>query len=169
MPITLIASLIDHHTLDPMQPSNERRGFFRSITSMEYSPPVTPDLSSTRDIQCPFCVDHNEFSTSYWNASGTGWAQPNFKGVCPYCHQQVIKENMGVRKLCDELALKQAGGRVFFSYVGVVEPSGPCFDLLICSETLLDPYTGVENEVNANIYMQSLMKVGLHGSHHFVC
>jgi hypothetical protein len=73
---------------------------------------------------------------------------------------------MGIRKLCNEMALKRAGGRVFFSYEGVATLSDPSFDSLISSETLLDPYTGVENEVGSNAYMQSLMKVGLHGSHH---
>jgi len=115
MPITLVASLIDPHTLEPMQPSDERHEFFRSITSTEYSPPVTPDLDSDRKMQCPFCADH-EFSARYWDASGTGWAQPNFKGVCPNCQQDFTKESMGIRKLCDELALKRAGGRIFFSY-----------------------------------------------------
>jgi hypothetical protein len=68
---------------------------------------------------------------------------------------------MGIRKLCDELALKRAGGRIFFSYEKVVIPSDPFLTPpLICSETLLDPYTGVGNEADGNKYMQSLMKVG---------
>jgi len=128
MPITLVASLIDFYSLDPIQPSDERRNFFLTMTGTEYSPPVTPDLNSARNIQCPFCANYNEFSTSYWDASGTGWAQPNFKGVCPNCHQDFTKENMGIRKLCDELALKQARSRIFFSYEGVVAPSDPFFD-----------------------------------------
>jgi len=169
MPITLIASLVDPNTLDPIQPSDERRNFFQSITSTEYSPPVTPNLTSDRMVQCPFCANYNEFSTSHWNAAGTGWAQPNFKGVCPNCRQGFTKENMGIRKLCDELALGRAGGRIFFSYERVVTSSDPSFDQLIRSETLLDPYTGVENEAGANIYMQSLMKVGLHQSHRSFC
>ena len=76
---------------------------------------------------------------------------------------------MGIRKLCDEVALKRAGGRIFFSYEGAITTGDPSVDLLICSETLLDPYTGVENEANANEYMQSLIKVGLDESHLIVC
>ena len=72
---------------------------------------------------------------------------------------------MGIQKFCDELALKRAGGRIFFSYEGVVNPSAPPVDPLICSETLLDQYTGVENEADANTYMQNLMKVSPRGSH----
>ena len=116
MPITLIAALIDPYTLGAMQPSDERRSFFRSVTSTEYSPPVTLDLDSRCNIQCLFCAYHTELSTRYWNASGTGWAQPDFKGVCPICYQMFTKINLGVRKFCDELALKQAGGRIFFLY-----------------------------------------------------
>jgi len=118
MPITLIASLIDPHTLEPFGPSEERRDFFQAITQSEYSPPMTPDLSSTCNIRCPFCVDQTEFTPLYWNAYGTGWAQPNFNGICPVCYQTFTKENMGIRKFCDELALKRAGGQMFFSYEG---------------------------------------------------
>ena len=147
MPITLIASLIDPHTLDAMQPSDERRSFFASITSTEYSPPITPDLYSTRDIQCPRCPNYTGSSTYYWNASGTGWAQPNFKGLCPMCSQEFTKENMGIRKFCDELALKRAGGRIFFSYDGVrspgernppFDPSSPDFAVKRCSIRILE-------------------------------
>jgi len=127
MPITLIASLIDPHTLDPAQPSDERRRFFELITATEYSPPMAPDFNSARNIQCPYCAKQTGFSTRYWNASGTGWAQPNFKGICPICYKEFMKENMGIRKFCDELALKRAGGRIFFSYEGVVPTSDPAF------------------------------------------
>lgn len=116
MPITLVASLIDPQTLAPLEPSEERRNFFESITRTEYTPPVHPDLSSKRIIQCPFCANRNEFSIWYWNASGTGWAQPNFKDVCPVCSKTFTKENMGIRKFCDELALKRAGEKIYFSY-----------------------------------------------------
>jgi hypothetical protein len=116
MPTALITSLIDPHTLEPLQPSDERRTFFQSITRTGYSPPITIDFNSARNIQCPFCVNRTEFRIHYWNASGTGWAQPNFKGTCSVCNQTFTKENMGIRKLCDELALKMAGGRVFISY-----------------------------------------------------
>ena len=157
MPLTLIASLIDPHSLEPLQPSDERCSFFQSITSIEYSPPVTPDIDSAHNIQCPFCVKHKELSTRFWTESGTGWAQPNFKGVCPVSYQKFTKENMGIRKFCDELE----GG--YSSRTRDVNPSAPPFDPFICSETLLDQYTEVENEADANTYMQSLMKVSPRG------
>jgi len=142
MPITLIAALIDPYTLDAMQPSDERRSFFRSVTSTEYSPPVIHDLDSTCNIQCPFCVYHTEISTRYWNASGTGWAQPDFKGVCPICYQTFTKKNLGVRKFCDELALKNAGGRIFFSYESrhgrAICLLTPSFAAKLCSTLILE-------------------------------
>lgn len=116
MPITLVASLIDPHTLEPFEPSEERRAFFQSATNTEYSPPVIPDLDFAHTMRCPLCVDRTELSIRYWNVTGTGWAQPNFKVTCPVCYQAFTKETMGIRKFCDELALKRAGGRIFFSY-----------------------------------------------------
>ena len=163
--MALIASLIHPRTLEPLPPSDQRREFFRMFTNTEYSPPVTPDLDSTRNIQCPFCVKQNCFNTRFWTESGTGWAQPNFREVCPVCYRAFTKENMGIRKFCDELALKRARRRIFFSYEGVVNPSAPPFDPLVCSETLLDRYTGVENKTAANKRMRRLMKVSLRGSH----
>jgi hypothetical protein len=141
MPITLIAFLLDPHTLEPLEPSEERRSFFHYVTGIEYTPPVTPDLTLARNIQCPFCVKRTEFSTYYWNATETGWAQPNFKGECLVCHQTFTKENMGIRKFCDELALKRAGGKIFFSYelfTASESPSYPPFAVKLCSTRILE-------------------------------
>ena len=165
MPIALVASLINPHSLEPLQPSSARRSFFHSVTGITYSPPVLFDPDSVRaaNVRCPFCVNLTEIRTDYWTASGTGWAQPNFKGACPVCHRDFTKEVLGIRKFCDDLAWKRAGGTIFFSYEAVVPTSDPPFDPLICSETLLDPSTGVENKDEATKYMQSLMKVGVRG------
>jgi hypothetical protein len=141
MPITLIASLIDPHTLEPLEPSEERRSFFHSITGVEYSAPVTPDLTLARNIQCPCCVERTRFDLYWWSATGTGWAQPNFKGYCFVCHQTFTKEHMGIRKFCDELALKQAGGKIFFSYESSAAsdaPSYPPFTVKLCSTRILE-------------------------------
>jgi hypothetical protein len=141
MPITLIASLIDPHALEPLEPSGERRSFFHSITGIGYSPPVTPDLTSVRNIQCPICVRHTRLSTYYWNATRTGWAQPNFKSYCYVCDQTFTKENMGIRKFCDELASKRAGRRIFFSYESFTAsdaPSYPPLTVKLCSTRILE-------------------------------
>jgi hypothetical protein len=141
MPITLIASLIDPHTLEPLEPSEERRSFFHSITGIEYSLPMTRNLPSTRKIQCPFCVKRIRSSIYYWTAEKTGWAQPNFKSKCLVCNQTFTKENMGIRKFCDELALKRAGEKIFFSYESSTaseSPSYPPFTVKLCSTRLLE-------------------------------
>ena len=112
-----MASLIEPKTLQPSEPSTERREFFESTTDLPYAPPTGTELSDTIAVRCPCCVAPTRHHVPWWGSEGTGYAQPGFKVSCPECHKTFNKEAMGVRRFSDEVALRRTGSRLSFSFV----------------------------------------------------
>jgi len=117
LPLTLLASLIDPETLKPFGASPERLEFFESTTGMPYAPSTIIELSDAITIRCPCCVAPTQLHVPWWDPEGKGYAQPGFTFSCPECHKTFNKETMGVRRFCDEVALRRSGSKLAFSFV----------------------------------------------------
>ena len=116
MPLTLISSLIDEETLEPIAPSADRQAFFESTTSMSFAVPLTLDRSDTltEPLACPLCLAQN-YSVAWVAADEKGFAQPKFEHYCESCQQPFTKENIGVRRFAMELTTKRTGEKLYFS------------------------------------------------------
>ncbi|KAG8812482.1 hypothetical protein FRC18_002927 [Serendipita sp. 400] len=139
MPLTLISSLIDPKTLDPLPPSDERQRFFEETTNLPYDMPLITKRSDVFTLDCPFCANTNQLVR--WVADGEkGFAQPKFAHTCEICGESFRKSNIGVRRFCEEVTRRRAGDRVFIS------------------ETFLSPSTGLSAETSAVEIMMKLLK-----------
>jgi hypothetical protein len=115
MPVTLVASLIEPKSHEPHEPSQRRVHNFESLTRMPFNDPIDLTPHEIMLIECPRCLDLPRVNVLWWNSSGTGLAQDGFEAVCPTCEKTFTKETMGVRRLCDELALRRSGTPIAFS------------------------------------------------------
>ena len=115
MPVTLIASLIEPKSLEPYEPSQPRVHNFESLAGMPFNHPVETPLSETVSIACPRCLDPPRVSVPWWKSDGTGFAQGGFKVACAVCKKSFTKETMGVKRFCNELALRRSGTSIAFS------------------------------------------------------
>ncbi|KAG8765202.1 hypothetical protein FRC15_007150, partial [Serendipita sp. 397] len=137
MPLTLISSLIDPQTLDPLPPSETRQLFFEQVSQMPYHMPMVTDYSDILTLNCPFCAHPNQ--SVRWVADGeSGFAQTNFSHVCDQCGTSFNKSNIGVRRFCEEVTRRRTGERVFIS------------------ETLLQPLSGIKSEAHSIEIMTKL-------------
>jgi hypothetical protein len=112
---------------------------------------VTPYLTSARNIQGPFCVKRTEFGTHYWNATdrlGSAEFQRQMSCLPP----NIYEGEHGDTQILRRAGIKMGGRENILLVRVALLPT-------VCSETLLDPYTGVADEPVAEEYMQSLMKV----------
>jgi hypothetical protein len=140
MPLTLIPSLIDAQTLEPMQPSAERQAFFETTTSLKFAMPLVTDRSDALSLDCPFCLRKNDFVK--WVAGGEkGFAQPKFQHNCLSCRQTFTKLNIGVRRFAEEETRRRANEKVYLS------------------ETLLDPRSGVIDTKEATAFTIRMFRV----------
>ncbi|CAG7852909.1 SubName: Full=Uncharacterized protein {ECO:0000313/EMBL:CCA76091.1} [Serendipita indica DSM 11827] len=139
MPLTLVASLIQGQTLDPLSPSAERQHFFERTTGLPWYMPLTTDYSECLAVFCPLCQVIN--SRVRWVTDDeTGYAQAKFKHRCESCCKEFTKGAMGMRRFVDEVSLQRSGTKVFFS------------------ETLLEPPTGKVNEKAAQTFVEKVFK-----------
>ncbi|KAG8865591.1 hypothetical protein FRC20_009674 [Serendipita sp. 405] len=139
MPLTLISSLIDANTLEPLPPSEEQLEFFEYTTQIPYYTPINTDYSDVLTLRCPFCAYTNQLVR--WVADNKkGFAQTKFSHVCEQCIKPFTKSNIGVRRFCEEVTRRRAGERVFIS------------------ETLLNPLTGIMEEASSNELMDKLFQ-----------
>ena len=115
MPVTLIASLIEHKSLEPLEPSQSRVHNFESLAAVPFRHPSEISLSDTVSVACPRCLDAPLVSVPWWRLDGTGFAQDGFKATCAVCKKAFTKETIGVRRLCDELSLRRSGTEIAIS------------------------------------------------------
>lgn len=114
MPITLVASLIDTDTLEPLPPSDERETYFTKTASQPFISPLTTDYSDVFKLECPRC--HHQNSLVRWlTSTNTGFAQPDFSHKCERCGVDFDKGAIGVRRFADEVTRRRANQRVYFS------------------------------------------------------
>ncbi|CCA72245.1 hypothetical protein PIIN_06179 [Serendipita indica DSM 11827] len=140
MPLTLISSLIDGQSLDPLPPSTERQDIFERVTGLSWPLPLITEGSDCLSVPCPFCRTVNHLVR--WIADGgLGYAQASFKHRCESCNKQFTKPNMGMRRFVDEVSMRRSGQRVFFP------------------ETLLDPPSGTVNEKGADQFVEKAFKM----------
>lgn len=126
MPVTLVASLIEPKSLEPTEPSYDRVRNFESLADMPYNHPIEISLSETVSVSCPRCVNRPPVSVSWWRLDEKGFAQDGFKEACAACKKPFTKATIGIRRLCDELALRRSGTSIAFSSVPPVHtPSSP--------------------------------------------
>jgi len=158
-PLTLVASLAEPETLQPSEPSIERREFFESTTGMPYVPPTNVQLSDTITVRCPCCVSPTQHHVPWWNSEGTGYAQPGFKVSCAECHKTFKKRLWG---------LEGSVVRLLSVALAVSFHSRSSCPIQICSvsyqtlrETLLDPYTGKVDETMSEQYIKLMLVVSL--------
>ena len=117
MPLTLVASLIEPKSLEPYAPSNSRLDNFQSLAGpgVPFHNPFQFSPAETIAISCPRCQDPPPVGVPWWSSDGTGFAQDGFKAACARCHRSFTKETIGVRRFCDELALRISGSSIAFS------------------------------------------------------
>jgi len=116
MSLTLVSSLIDQQTLEPLAPSPQRQAFWESTTSMPFVAPLTVDHSDTvqAPVTCPFCLTPNHL-VNWVAANERGFAQPNFEYRCESCRQLFTRKNIGIERFAVEVAKKRAGLKVYLS------------------------------------------------------
>ncbi|KAG9042735.1 hypothetical protein FS842_002087 [Serendipita sp. 407] len=137
MPLTLISSLIDPQTLDPLPPSDKRQLFFEQVSQVPYHMPMVTEYSDILTLNCPFCAHPNQ--SVRWVADGeSGFAQTKFSHTCEQCGESFNKSNIGVRRFCEEVTRRRTGERVFIS------------------ETLLHPLSGIKSEAHSIEIMTKL-------------
>ncbi|KAG8768001.1 hypothetical protein FRC15_005345, partial [Serendipita sp. 397] len=139
MPLTLISSLIDPHTFDPLPPSEEQQRFFEQTARVPWVMPLVTEKSDVLTLTCPFCAYVNHLVP--WVADyDRGFAQPKFVHICDRCPRTFNKGQLGVRRFCEEVTRRRTGERVFIS------------------ETLLTPSTGLLAEGTSLETMLKLFK-----------
>lgn len=116
MPLTLVSSLINPQTLEPVPPSPEREAFFKNTTSLRFSAALITEFSDVVTVSCPFCLYKNRL-VKWVDANEKGFAQPKFEYTCESCQQVFNKSNIGVKRFAEEFALRRAGKKVYISYV----------------------------------------------------
>ncbi|CAG7851190.1 SubName: Full=Uncharacterized protein {ECO:0000313/EMBL:CCA67541.1} [Serendipita indica DSM 11827] len=139
MPLTLIASLINGRTLDPLPPSAERQRFFERTTGLSWYMPLSTGYTETLSVFCPFCKNVNP-SVRWVTDRDTGYAQTKFMQRCQSCYRDFNKVALGIRRFVDEVSLRRSGWAVFFS------------------ETLLDPPTGKVDQTAAQTLIAKAFK-----------
>jgi hypothetical protein len=115
MPVTLVASLIEPKSLEPYEPSQHRVHNFESLAAIPFNHAIEISLPETVSILCPRCQDPSTVNTPWWRSDGTGFAQAGFKEACGHCNKSFTKETIGVRRFCEELALRRSGTPIAFS------------------------------------------------------
>ncbi|KIM29346.1 hypothetical protein M408DRAFT_23112 [Serendipita vermifera MAFF 305830] len=123
MPLTLISSLIDSQTLEPIPPSKERLTYFETTTSLPFAFPLVTGISDVVSLDCPFCLQKN-YQVKWISEEEKGYAQPHFEHTCEPCHEVFKRSDIGIRRFAEEVSRKRTGEKVYLS------------------ETLLDPRTG---------------------------
>lgn len=118
MPITLVSSLIESQTLDPMTPTLERIEFFEKTSKQPFEFKLVTGHSDVipTPMPCPMCSHLNHLVT--WVAPGEkGFAQPHFAHTCENmaCRKVFTKGSIGVRRFSDEVSLRRTGQPVFLS------------------------------------------------------
>ncbi|KAG8809140.1 hypothetical protein FRC17_003598 [Serendipita sp. 399] len=139
MPLTLISSLIDAETLDPLPPSDERQTFFEQTSKLPYHISLVSDRSDVLTLHCPFCAHPNQL-VRWIDDDEKGFAQTKFVHTCEKCRKPITKSKIGIRRFCEEVSRRRTGERVFIS------------------ETLLNPLTGIVDEATANATVTKLFK-----------
>ncbi|KAF8511640.1 hypothetical protein BU17DRAFT_97089 [Hysterangium stoloniferum] len=141
MPLTLISSLIDPQSLEPLPPSAKRRRFFEDTTSWSFTPPLILDRSDTlsEPLTCPRCLALN-YSVKWVAAGEKGYAQPKFEHRCESCGDIFTKESIGIMRFAMELTKKREGQTVYLS------------------ETLLDPKSGEADFTAAEAFIKRLFE-----------
>ncbi|KAG8807416.1 hypothetical protein FRC17_004468 [Serendipita sp. 399] len=139
MPLTLISSLIDPETLDPLPPSDERLASFEQTSKTPYHFSLITDRSETLTLDCPFCAYTNQL-VRWVNDDEKGFAQTKFEHKCEKCVLNFTKSNIGVRRFCEEVTRRRKGEQVFIS------------------ETLLNPATGLVDTTTATATIEKLFR-----------
>jgi hypothetical protein len=115
MPVTLIASLIEYKSLEPLEPSQTRLRNFESLAAVPFVHPIEISLTDTVHVACPRCLDAPLISVPWWRLDGMGFAQGGFEATCAVCNKSFTKETIGVKRLCDELTLRRSGSDIAIS------------------------------------------------------
>ena len=114
MPLTLISSLIDPHTLKPVMPSSERQTFFEQATSLPFHMSLVTDNSDVVTLDCPFCMQKNHL-VQWVTPDEKGYAQPNFEFTCELCRQKFNKSSIGVRRFAEVISKRRTAQKAFLS------------------------------------------------------
>lgn len=119
MPLTLIASLIDPTTGEPVPPSAQRETFFETTSGLPFMYSFTTSTSDTVSLPCPCCNTINrgvKWITPEGNTAGegAGFAEPNFVHQCEWCSEKFTRTVMGIRKFAEEVTRKRAMRKVYF-------------------------------------------------------
>jgi hypothetical protein len=114
MPLSLIASLIDAQTLEPVPPTEERQRFFEQTSFMPYEMPLVTDQSDAVSLDCPFCSTRNHL-VRWVTADNKGFAQIDFEHRCESCGRTFKKKSIGIRRFSEEVSRKRAQQRMFIS------------------------------------------------------
>lgn len=145
MPLTLIASLVDPTTLDPVLPSSQREAFFETTAELPFMYNIKTTFDDVLTLTCPCCNTVNP--TVLWitptgetPGKGHGFAEPEFQHECDWCKRKFTRSMMGVRKFCEEFTRRRAQRKVFFA------------------ETLLQPLTGKPDEMLGEMLMLRMVR-----------
>lgn len=114
MPLTLIGTLFEIKTLDPLPPTEAREYFFGGIASQEFTSPLVTHYTDVFSRPCPKC-DRMNNSVKWVTPEGTGYAQTKFSHKCESCGNDFNKEMIGIRRCANEIATLRAGQTLFFS------------------------------------------------------
>ena len=116
MPLTLVSSLIDQQTLEPLPPSSKRQTFWENTIFIPFIAPLTVGHSDTvqAPVTCPLCLSPN-YLVKWVADNERGFAQPNFEHHCESCQQPFTRGNIGVQRFAVEVAKKRAGMKVYLS------------------------------------------------------
>ncbi|KIM24605.1 hypothetical protein M408DRAFT_26897 [Serendipita vermifera MAFF 305830] len=132
MPITLVASLIDPNTFEPLVPSYHRESFFELTSGLSFMYATSTSMTDVLELVCPCCNALNE-RVPWITADGKGFGETEFAYTCESCGRSFNRETMGVRKFCEEATRHRAGRKVYFA------------------NTLVDSNTGKEDEMLAEM------------------
>lgn len=115
MSVSLVSSLIDPTTLTPYPPSEERSQYWATETNLPFGPPLVTSQNETTQILCPWCAKREPYTVPWWTQSETGYAQAKFTHKCTVTKRDFKREQMGIRRLCDEVTQRKHLKPVFFS------------------------------------------------------
>ncbi|KDQ63946.1 hypothetical protein JAAARDRAFT_187341 [Jaapia argillacea MUCL 33604] len=85
------------------QPSPTRAASWFEATGTPFDPFGSASQLNLRTIRCPKC--DKSLTTEFLDASGTGYAQRNFKQSCNGCRHEITKDSLAAVKFARDLSL----------------------------------------------------------------
>ncbi|KAF8317035.1 uncharacterized protein EI90DRAFT_2943755 [Cantharellus anzutake] len=145
-PLAQAANAIDAETLLPLPvlPSSARSESWTQLTNMPFDLVHTTGIDEVVAIPCPACPTANLMSVPWVTKDKSGYAQADFRTLCPHCRIAFNRESMCVRKFCNDVVkVRDDPDHQFLAYtILFVCPSTRLNDVLFFRGTLLSPITG---------------------------